>query len=169
MSKSANILLEIANNASTEFLGKHQKVGKFMLERTKEILNREGKDVSVYLKPNVWKTCASEDSLQYGEKMIRNIIENRRGARRYYYCFTMDNNQYAMFVVSSNSKNKMYPESKLASAMLEEIAHVLATARAGHGKRFSWYFIYLWRKYFSSLKSGLKEIIRKEENENILS
>jgi len=157
--KSCNVLQEIVNNATTDFLDEYQEIGKFMIEKAKEILKKEDKDIPIYLIPNHWRTCANEKSLQFGGEMIKGVMKGKREARRYYYCFTMDNDQYSVFIVSSDSKNKMNPETKLASILLEEIVHVLAGSKAGHKQGFFKTFIYLWKNYFPNLKLELKEVI----------
>jgi hypothetical protein len=149
-------------NITTQTLGKYSSIGKYMIEKTKEILKKEQfPDVPVKIGIDTFYTCGGRLYIQYGSNMILSQINDSFiQAERYYFCVKLPDTQKLVLVsIAGEDKHKIGFSTKLASTMLEEISHVIASGKAGHGEAFYSVYVKVWEKYF--------ELIREELNKEL--
>jgi hypothetical protein len=143
-------------------LGKYESIGRQMLKLTKDILVKENySNVPVQLGLDTYHTCGGRLYVQYGSQMILGQLGDAPlQAQRYYFVFKApDTQQLIMTSVSGFDKSKLGCTTKLASTMIEEIAHVVASGQNGHNEVFYAVFTRLWAKYFDDLRTELNRTL----------
>jgi hypothetical protein len=156
------MVLSIGGKLYSPELGKYESIGRLMLKLSKEILVKEGfSNVPVQLGLDTYNTCGGRSYVQYGSQMILGQINDAIvQAERYYFVFKVpDTQQLIMISISGFDKCKLGCTTKLASTMLEEIGHVVASGINGHNEVFYTAFTRLWEKYFDYLRTELNRTL----------
>jgi hypothetical protein len=145
----------------------YKKLGDTFVSVATKILHENGlPQAKAKVVPKVWATNCSMDihktniEVQFGEDMFRRSSTPDHYSSNIYYCLKLlDTENWMTVTIAGDTVRKVAPSVKLASILLEEVAHAFAPYRAGHNEHFIYQFRKLWVKYFDYVHQEIKKVL----------
>jgi hypothetical protein len=142
-------------------------LARLFVKLTVDIFDKEGiKYTAIKIEPKKWRTsCQSTIDkktiiVHYGEEMLQKHLQHNCNGSDIFYCIKLiDTEEWTTVKLIEGSVKKLTPSVKLASTLLEEIAHALAPYNSHHNAKFIYAFQFLWKRYFSDVKTEINYCI----------